>query len=234
MIGAPFDVITAAGLPETVLPDTLVARLPDSVAPAPWLTRDCTVVSWLHEIDAEALDAIPAAVRPTGATHVAWALVQYGETPVGPYSEIAATVLAADPDGYGHIPFIVVDSEASVVGGRANWLLPKALADFDWSADGTSVTISAKEPASPAWTISVEVAVSGDPMDLALPTKVHQASTEGFVGRFEGEMSGSLRSATVTVDGKAEGPLAGLLRTGQHGATLLTGASFDVGPLQTD
>lgn len=233
MTTAPYDLTAAVGLPECVLPDALLARLPESVAAAPWRTR-CRVVSWLHEPDAAAIETFPAAIRPDAIALVAWALVRYEDTPVGPYDEVAATLIPADGDGHGHIPFIVVDSEASVVGGRANWLLPKALADFDWSADGTSVTISAKELASPAWTISVEVAVSGDPMDLALPTKVHQASTEGFVGRFEGEMSGSLRSATVTVDGKAEGPLAGLLRTGQHGATLLTGASFDVGPLQTD
>jgi hypothetical protein len=234
--GAPYDVTTAAGLPETVLPESLVARLPAHVAPAPWLTRDCRVVSWLHEIDPTALEAIPEAVRPAfestqGASIVAWALVRYGDTPVGPYSEIAATLLAADPDGYGHIPFIVVDSETSVVGGRANWLLPKALADFDWSADGLTVTVTAKEPACPAWTITVEVAVSGDPMPLSIPSRVQQASTAGWVGRFEGEMSGALRSATVTVNGFADGPLAGLLRAGQHGATILTEATFDVGPL---
>jgi hypothetical protein len=33
-------------------------------------------------------------------------------------------------DGYGHIPFIVVDLLPSIVGGRVNWLLPKALARF--------------------------------------------------------------------------------------------------------
>jgi hypothetical protein len=114
MTAPPYDVRIAAGLPETVLPEAVAARLPASVAPAPWLTRDCQVISWLHEFDTAALEAIPEGARPEGAAIVAWALVRYGDTPVGPYSEIAATVMAADPDGYGHIPFIAVDSEASV------------------------------------------------------------------------------------------------------------------------
>lgn len=235
-MSAPYDVATAGGLPETVLPPSLVQRLPAAVAPAPWLTKDCQVVSWLHEVDETALELlIPQSVRPTGATIVAWALVQYGDTPVGPYSEIAATVLAADPEGYGHIPFIVVDSETSVVGGRANWLLPKALADFEWAPDGLGVTVTAREPAAPAWTISVdlEVAASGDSTPLVIPSRVQQASTEGWVGRFEGEMAGQMRSATVTVDGKADGPLASLLIPGRYDGTILTGATFDVGPLTT-
>lgn len=234
MPAAPYPVTTAAGLPETTLPDSLVARLPATVAPAPWLTRDCQVVSWLHPLEPAGYDAFPLAIRPDGPVTVAWALVRYGETPVGPYSEIAATLLPEGDASYGHIPFIVVDSETSVVGGRANWLLPKALADFDWAADGMSVTITSKEPASPAWTISVDVAASGDPMPLSIPSRVQQASTEGFVGRFEGEMSGALRSAAVTVDGKADGPLSSLLAPGRYDGTLLNDATFDVGPLTVD
>lgn len=231
---APYDVATAGGLPETVLPQTLIDRLPPSVAPAPWVTKDCLVVSWLHEVDDTALELlIPQSVRPLGATIVAWALVRYGETPVGPYSEIAATILAADPEGFGHIPFIVVDSETSIVGGRANWLLPKALADFEWSADGLAVSIAAREPAAPAWRMSIQVAPTGESTPLALPSRVQQASTEGWVGRFEGEMSGQMRSAKVTVEGKADGPLASLMTSGEHDGTTLTGATFDVGPLTT-
>ena len=58
------------------------------------------------------------------------ALVAYHRGPVGPYAELLASpvVLA---DGAGHVPFIAVDSPASVAGGRANWALPKDLAGFD-------------------------------------------------------------------------------------------------------
>jgi hypothetical protein len=231
---APYDVRIAAGFPETVLPEAVAARLPASVAPAPWQTGDCQVVSWLHELDPAALEAIPDAARPGGAAIVAWALVRYGATPVGPYSEIAATVMAGDPDGYGHIPFIAVDSEASVVGGRANWLFPKALADFDWSPDGRSVTVTGREPASPSWSISIAVTVAGEPTPLEIPSHIRQVSTTGVVGRVDGLMKGGLRSATVTVDGKADGPLATLLRVGEHGATVMADAEFGFGPLIVD
>ena len=101
-------------------------------------------------------------------------------------------------DGYGHIPFIVVDSLASIVGGRANWLLPKALARFDWlstdSAAGSegSVTIVGEQPAKPAWSITVQFSTSGEASPLSLENHVQQVTNDGDVHRFDGEMTGQL------------------------------------------
>jgi hypothetical protein len=226
----PYPITSAAGLPETELPDSLIARLPDSVAAAPWQTK-CQVVAWMHEVDAAAIEAFPAAIRPDSVALVAWALVRYEDTPVGPYSEIAATLIPNGGDGYGHIPFIVVDSLPSIVGGRANWLLPKALADFDWSEDGKSVTVTSGEPSSPAWSISVSYETSGDISAVTVPNHVEQVSTDGVVRRFDGDLSGSMQTGTVQVDGHADGPLAALLRIGSHDATTMTHCQFDVGPL---
>ena len=227
---ARYDVTTAAGLPETALPDSLLARLPDatSVAPAPWATK-CHVVSWLHPIDDDAAKLLPEPIRRDGLSVVAWALVRYDETPVGPYNEIAATLLP--DDGVGHIPFIVVDSLPSIVGGRANWLLPKALAHFDWSDDFRSVTVLPVEPASPAWSVSVHIEPTGDPTALTIPSRLQQAATDGYVGGCEGTMEGAMRSATVTVEGHADGPLAALLKPGTYGGTMQTDCEFTCGPL---
>jgi hypothetical protein len=227
----PYTVAEAVGLPETHLPADLIERLPKTVAPAPWHTRDCRVMNWLHPIDTEALAAFPDQIRPSGEVIVAWALVQYGDTPVGPYSEIAATLLPTEGDGYGHIPFIVVDSLASVVGGRANWLLPKALAHFDWSDNGLTLTATNEAPESPAWSISVAVAPAGDAMPLTVPNHIQQVSTDGAVRRFDGELKGSMRSASFEVDGHADGLLATLLRPGRYDGTILTDCDFLVGPL---
>jgi hypothetical protein len=229
---APFDVTTAAGLPETVLPESLLARLPaaESVARAPWTTR-CHVTSWLHPVDAAALETFPAAIRPDSLEVVAWALVRYDETPVGPYSELAATLLP--DDGVGHIPFIVVDSLASIVGGRVNWLLPKALADFGWGEDFSTVTVTPVEPATPAWKVSVIVETFGDASDLTIPSQLRQAATDGTAGRCEGAMAGAMRSATVLVDGFADGPLGALLKPGRHDATSQSDCTFSCGPLTT-
>lgn len=230
---APYAVTAAVGLAETWLPDRLLARLPESVAAAPWQTR-CEVVAWMHEVSADALEAFPSAIRPASIGVVAWALVRYEETPVGPYSEIAATLIPSGGDGYGHIPFIVVDSLPSIVGGRANWLLPKALARFDWAEDGQSVTVTSQEPAAPAWSISVRYESGGAASAIAVPNHVQQVGSDGVVRRFDGELNGSMQTGTVQVEGHADGPLATLLVTGSHDATVMTGCQFDVGPLNAE
>ncbi|HEX3823614.1 MAG TPA: acetoacetate decarboxylase family protein [Mycobacteriales bacterium] len=225
-----YAVTAAAGMPETELPDSLLEQLPATVAPAPWNTH-CDVVSWLHPVGPEAVVAFPAVIRPAAVALAAWALVRYRETPVGPYQEIAVTLFPDGGDGYGHIPFIAVDSLASIVGGRTNWLLPKALASFDWSEDGRAVTIRGSAPATPAWSISVRHAPADDPTPFAAPSLVEQVSTEGLVGRFEAELNGALTATTVEVDGHADGPLAALLRPGRFDGSAMSGCRFDVGPL---
>lgn len=225
-VTVPYPVTSAAGLPETRLPDSLVAQLPATVAGAPWRTR-CRVVTWLHTVDEAALDALPAQIRSAGISIVAWALVRYADTPVGPYDEVAATLLPVNGD-YGHIPFIVVDSLPSIVGGRANWLLPKALAEFDWDDDEDAVTIRAHIPSTPAWSMRVSFETSGDAMPLEVPNHVQQVSTDGEVRGFDGSMTGDMRSASVTVDGHADGPLAALLVPGRYDGTVLTDCEFDV------
>lgn len=227
-VTAPYAVTDAVGLPETHLPADLLARLPESVAGAPWRTK-CRVVSWLHPVDAAALAAFPAQIRPESVAVVAWALVRYADTPVGPYDEVAATLMPED--GTGHIPFIMVDSLPSIVGGRTNWLLPKALAGFTWSDDDLSVAIAPEAPATPAWWIEAKVEPSGDSTPLEMPNRVQQVSTSSEVGVFEGQMSGLLQPATVTVLGHADGPLSALLVPGRYDGTLLTDCEFNVGGL---
>jgi Acetoacetate decarboxylase (ADC) len=228
-----YAVTQAAGLPETRLPYEFLAHLPTSAARAPWSTT-CDVISWMHPIGDSALPLVPAAIRPAKLALVVWALVRYSDTPVGPYSEIAATVVPDGGDGYGHIPFIVVDSLASIVGGRANWLLPKALARFEWSSADTSagaVSIVGEQPATPAWSINVQFSTSGEASELRLDNHVEQVTNDGGVHRFDGEMTGQMTAASVDVTGHADGPLAALLHPGTYDGTSLTGCHFEVGAL---
>jgi Acetoacetate decarboxylase (ADC) len=231
MISAPYAVTAAAGLPETELPESLLSTLPESVAPAPWNTK-CQVVTWHHPADAAAIETFPAAIRPNAVALVAWALVRYAETPVGPYSEIAATVLP-DGDGYGHIPFIVVDSLPSIVGGRVNWMLPKALARFAWSDADLAVNIAAEAPVQPEWQISVRWTPEDTAMPATLPSHVRQVGTDGTVGHVDSELVGSLAAAAIEVDGQASGPLGVLLRPGRYDGAMLRDCEFNVGPLVT-
>ncbi|HVS67377.1 MAG TPA: acetoacetate decarboxylase family protein [Mycobacteriales bacterium] len=227
---ASYGVNDAIGLPETQLPPQLVPLLPDKVPPAPWRTQ-CRVITWVHAVAPAAIEAFPAPIKPAGVALVAWALVRYEHTPVGPYDEIAATLLPEGGLGYGHIPFIAVDSYPSIVGGRANWLLPKSLARFVWSEDSLSANITADAPAKPGWSVTLNATPSGEATTTAVPSNVQQVSASGTVRRFTGTMAGTMQGASVNVEGVAEGPLAALLVSGVHSGTLFTDCQFDVGGL---
>jgi hypothetical protein len=70
------------------------------------------------------------------------AFVRYHDSPVGPYSEVWAAP-AVSPAL--HIPFMAVDSEASMHAGRRNWALPKEMASFSgWSAEGDGWSVAAR------------------------------------------------------------------------------------------
>jgi hypothetical protein len=227
---AGYSVTDAVGLPETQLPSALTNLLPTSVPGAPWRTQ-CRVVTWMHPVAAAAVEAFPPPIRPSGVALVAWALVRYEQTPVGPYDEVAATLIPDGGDGYGHIPFIAVDSYPSIVGGRANWLLPKSLARFVWSEDSLNANVTADAPAKPGWSLTVNATPSGPGTPITMPSNVRQVSAGGAVRCFTGTMAGSAQSASVNIEAVAEGPLATLLVSGRYDGTVLTDCKFDVGGL---
>src|SRR3569623_1970675 len=103
-----YQVADAVGLPETTLPAALVQLLPDKVAAPPWRTH-CQVITRMHAAPANAIEAYPGAIWPTGIALDAWALVRYERTLVGPYNDVAVSLIPEGGDGYGHIPFIAVD-----------------------------------------------------------------------------------------------------------------------------
>jgi hypothetical protein len=225
-----YAVSDAIGLPESALPAELIRLLPEKVAAAPWRTL-CRVVTWMHPVAPAAIEALPAPIRSAGISLAAWALVRYENTPVGPYDELAVTLLPEAADGYGHIPFIAVDSYPSIVGGRANWLLPKSLARFVWSEDNLSANVTADAPAKPGWSLTVNITPLGEPAATAIPSNVQQVSAQGAVRRFTGTMGGAMQPAAVNVDAVAEGPLAPLLVSGRYDGTLLHDCNFEVGGL---
>jgi Acetoacetate decarboxylase (ADC) len=229
----PYPVTAAVGIAETRLPDALVDQLPAQVAPAPWHTKDCRVTTWMHLLDTSALEVYPPEIRPASIAMVAWALVEYGDTPVGPYSELAATLIAGDGEEYAHIPFIVVDSLPSIVGGRANWLLPKALARFDWSADKLAVSIASEQPAAPVWSVRVGITLADDASELTVPNHLQQVSTDGDVRRFDGEITGTVRGARIEVEASATGTLGLLLKSGSYDGTMITDCDFRMGALNS-
>ncbi|MCW2614314.1 MAG: hypothetical protein JWN08_1308 [Frankiales bacterium] len=128
-------------LPESRLPDELAAQLPASTPPAPW---DCRVRAtiWVQRAPSPLPSSSPFAGRVHGVA--VGMLVDYLESPVGPYREVlVGQLLRGTVLPVVHVPFIAVDSLPSVHGGREHWQLPKAFATFDGptaTGDGWSVT----------------------------------------------------------------------------------------------
>jgi Acetoacetate decarboxylase (ADC) len=130
------DFVRLSGTPETDLRREDLVTFPASAPAAPWRVT-ARALFWTDRPDDRARSAIEAVVPvevSAGATPIATlgALIRYLDTPVGCYSEIiGAVVYRRGGTVFSHIPFIAVDSPASVVGGRTNWALPKTLASFD-------------------------------------------------------------------------------------------------------
>jgi Acetoacetate decarboxylase (ADC) len=146
------------GVPETALSRESLQALPENRAPAPWRVR-ANGVFWSRRPDEEARAAIEAAVPAEvrcGARPVTviGGLISYRSTPVGPYSEVVGIVMYRRGRSlFCHVPFIAVDSPASVVGGRTNWALPKTVATFTGEpADSTTMAAEGSD-----WRIEASV-----------------------------------------------------------------------------
>ncbi len=199
------------GVPESSLADAVAARLPPASPPAPWATR-ADVVVWLHPAAPGAARHLPAALRdrPTIPLTVG-AFVRYRDTPVGPYGEIlAAPVLLAEaPLPPACVPFIAVDSIASIRGGREQWALPKTLARFTF-ADG-SVTAEGD-----GWRVDATVRARPRGVPVRLPLRDRQPGA----GLIDILARGRAQPATVAVN--AAGPeLPQWLLPGPHRAFVI-------------
>jgi len=131
------------------------------VTAAPWVLRG---EGWLlpRRLDTRALRAVThlpperaEQLEPLPGVGSLLVLVDYHASPVGPYHEllvVPGTLPFADGCRYPTIDRIMVSSWPSTVSGRANWGIPKDVADFTWqrSVDG-------------ARTDAVQVSVEGRP-----------------------------------------------------------------------
>jgi hypothetical protein len=206
------------GVPQTVLADDLAARLPVEAPPAPWRTTMRAVV-WNARPNKAAREAAgPVAGRVAA---VLGGLISYDETPVGPYNEIVGIVGLLNRGITSTVPFIAVDSPASVVGGRVNWALPKTLARFT-GEPATEMSATGDD-----WVVRATVR----PFGPAVPFRSHASLTQpwpgGGVRRTGVRMVGRVRPALVRVTVDAAPTLSGWLRGGWHlGAVLERGTGY--------
>jgi Acetoacetate decarboxylase (ADC) len=214
-----------AGVPETELRPDLVDRLPVNEAPAPW-SCTCEAVVWLSRGRRAAGAALPPAwgCRALG---VLGGFVRYTDTPVGPYDEVLG--LVASSTGvrpWGSVAFMAVDSEASLVGGRTNWAMPKTLASFAGGV-GRGRTLSAAGNEH-RWRVSATPLVVGPPLPVRLAGAARQQFPGARVGTSSLRGRGRVRPALVRVEVESDGPLPTWLRPGRHLGAVVESGSFSL------
>lgn len=207
------------------VPESLLAAdvdLPDSSAPAPWRTR-IDAAFWWHRATPAAAAQLPPALRRQGVVPVTVAaFVRYHSTPVGPYSEIFASpvLLRKWPVPPLHVPFIAVDSLASVHGGRVNWALPKSLASFTWGSSSVAASGAGWDVAAQARAATPKFPIAGG---LRVTQLVEDEPRTSWV-----RVHGRARLGRVTV--AANGPtLSQWLSPGGHPALLISDSTMLVG-----
>ena len=202
-----------------MLADADAARLPEGSAPAPWEAVLDAIV-WVHRAAPAAREWLPRPLRGRKVLPVTvGALIAYRETPVGPYHEVLGSpvLLAEWPLPAAVVPFIAVDSLASVHAGRANWRLPKTLACFEWpheTSRGFEIDAEGER-----WSVHASVRPRPRSFPLAAPLRTRQTPEAAFTSR------GRTRARLATVELETRGTsLPGWLRSGHHFALVLDGA----------
>jgi hypothetical protein len=169
-----------------------------SAPPAPW-DLTAAVIGWVGP-------PAPADVEGRPVATVG-GMVSYSSTPVGPYDEVFGLVaLLRGTRVYGHVPFMAVDSEASVAGGRGNWWLPKTLAGFSGAAADRRMRAEAD-----GWRVSVTARALGPALPAASRFLLAQPRSDGTEAVSRGGGSARVRPALVRV--RVQGD-AGPLRSG--------------------
>jgi hypothetical protein len=154
-------------------------------------------------------------------------VVRYAETPVGPYDEVFGLVGSRDGrTGFGTVSFMSVDSEASLVGGRANWGMPKTLGAFEGEI-GSGRTMTAEGADAVRWRVTVTPRVIGPRVPMSMKATTRQESG-GRVGDSRLDGKARIRPALVKVAVESDGDLAGWLRPGWHLGAVVEQCTFSL------
>jgi hypothetical protein len=149
--------------------------------------------------------------------------LRYHDTPVGGYDEVFGAVALATARGIrASVPFMAVDSHSSVVGGRANWALPKTMADFTGAPKrGDTMTAT-----NATWQVSARPRALPRTVPLLASGRLAQQSVDGIVRSSRLRVVGSASPALVGVDVNSAFALPSWLRPGSHPGLVLRDVSF--------
>ena len=221
------EITGVPGVPETALSDAVLARLPENLAPAPWECRFSGLV-WSGRGGKAARAALPTSLRNSRALASVGGFVRYEDTPVGPYDEVFG--LVASRDGlkqWGSVTFMAVDSEASVVGGRANWAMPKTFAGFEGEI-ARKQTIAGWCDGPVRWRVEATPVAVGPRLPMRTSSITRQEFPDGIARDSQMTGRGTIRPALVRVEVESDGPLASWLRPGLHAGALVESGTFSL------
>lgn len=204
------DLVEVPGTSETRLPEAVVQELPAGAPPpAPWTVR-ATAIMWLSRARPGVTRTCADGVRGRPLLTLG-AVLRYLDTPVGSYREVmAGTFLVHGRRLCHHVPFLAVDSPASLVAGRLNWALPKAMARFDGEP-----TEGAMRGSGADWDIAVTARVFGPPLPVRFKMMVLQQHPDGALRRNTVRISGRGRLARVQVEASGGPQFRVLLPSGR-------------------
>lgn len=202
--------------------------LPENTAPAPW-TCDARAVVWYARGSAAATEALPPALRESASgLGVVGGMVRYSKTPVGPYDEVFGLVGSrTGGQPWGSVAFMSVDSEASLVGGRTNWAMPKTVATFTGEVGGGR-TMTATGADETSWCVTVTPTTYGPVLPMRSRGRCRQEFPGSRVGESLMRGKGRIRLAVVTVEVESDGPLPTWLRPGRHLGAVVESATFSL------
>ncbi len=220
------EITGVRGVPESAVSAALLATLPANDAPAPW-TVTCEAVLWFCRGGEAATRALPPALRSEHrGLVVVGGVVRYSDTPVGPYDEVFGLVGSrSGRHGWGSVCFMSVDSPASLVGGRANWGMPKTLGAFTGEVR-SGATVVARGADETDWSVSATPRVRGPRLPARSRATTRQELDGGRIGHSRLSASARVRPASVDVEVRSSGDLATWLRPGRHLGAVVERSTF--------
>jgi hypothetical protein len=216
------DLRAVPGVAETALTETVFDTLPADAPPAPWDCA-CEALVWISRAGAAAARAQTAVAGRNLV--VIGGFVRYLDTPVGTYDEVLGTVgVLRGRTITATVPFMAVDSRASLVGGRRNWSLPKTLASFTGSPAGGDVRADGD-----GWTVTASARPVGPHLPARLAGRLAQHWPDGVLRDSGLRGAGRVRPALVTVDVTSRDALPSWLLPGRHLGLVVRSARFTLG-----
>lgn len=124
--------------PPSALPPMSKPPLPSSEFPPPWTLKGEGIIL-IYRFDktwVEGAGLLPPSLKGKARGGLGYVmLVDYQESPVGPYRELLLIPGKFGKKGKQTITHIFVDSPQSLSSGRKNWNIPKELASFHWKKE---------------------------------------------------------------------------------------------------